>query len=137
MTIQAMSQLDIVGVAPQLAGSLCDAFICEQFVSGGELVSAANVVFGQFAGVWHRLCLDAGVVLWRSNVDAPLPWAVPDEQWAYPHIALGQIAGVIGQVLRDYSMQSTPRGCRVDFHFANGRTIAIQETDDVVEYIVI
>jgi hypothetical protein len=43
--------MEIVGRAPDLAGLLCDALICEGFVHHGKLVANANVVYLCFAGV--------------------------------------------------------------------------------------
>jgi hypothetical protein len=50
--------MEIVGRAPELAGLLCDALICEGFAHNGKLVASANVVHACFAGVSqprHRL----------------------------------------------------------------------------------
>lgn len=40
---------------------LCEAFICEGFVSKGVLHANANVVYLCFANVWHKLVIDGGL----------------------------------------------------------------------------
>jgi len=37
--------MEIVGRAPELAGLLCEAFICEGFAHDGELVANAKALF--------------------------------------------------------------------------------------------
>jgi hypothetical protein len=73
--------LEIVGDPPGLDGLLREAFICEGFVYKGEVVVTANTVHLCFAGTWHRLNIDAGVIIWRQSAKAPAPWAVPEQGW--------------------------------------------------------
>ena len=63
--------MKIVGRAPELAGLLCEAFICEGFVHNGELVANANVVYRCFASAWRTLVIDCGVIIWRPSSSQP------------------------------------------------------------------
>ena len=123
--------MEIVGRAPELAGLLCEALICEGFAHNSELVANANVVHLCFAGVWHKLVIDCGVIIWRPSVGQPNPSMVASEGWEYPHVDVGAIAGVIGHRLEDYRMATTAAGSQVMFLFDNGRTITIKNENDL------
>jgi hypothetical protein len=123
--------MEIVGRAPELAGLLCEAFICEGFAHNGKLVANANVVRVCFAGVWHKLIIDCGVIIWRPSEGQPNPWSVASEGWEYPHVDVGAIAGIVGHRLEDYRMATTATGSQVVFLFDNGRTITINNENDL------
>jgi hypothetical protein len=123
--------MEIIGRAPELVGHLCESFICEGFVNRGKLVANANVVLLCFAGVWHRLIIDCGVIIWRQSVGQPKPSMIASEGWDYPHVDVGAIAGVIGQRLKDYRMATNATGGQVIFLFDNGRTITINNENDL------
>jgi hypothetical protein len=126
--------MEIVGRAPELAGLLCEAFICEGFAHKGELVANANVVYLCFAGAWHKLVLDCGVIIWRPWSSQPSPSTVASEGWEYPHVDVGVVAGVIGHRLKEYRMAATATGSKVTFLFDHGRTIAIDNENDRSKY---
>ncbi|MES2197708.1 MAG: hypothetical protein V4517_25090 [Pseudomonadota bacterium] len=123
--------MEIVGRAPELAGLQCEAFICQAFVYKGELASNAHVVYLCFAGEWQTLSIDCGVIFWRRSVGRPEPWMVASEGWEYPHVDVGAIADVIGQRLKNYRMAANGSEGQVMFLFDNGRTIAINNENDV------
>ncbi|MCK1642049.1 hypothetical protein IVA95_31985 [Bradyrhizobium sp. 157] len=123
--------MEIVGHPPKLAGLLCDALICEAFVRNGELLANANVVHLCFEGVWYRLVLDCGVMIWRQSIESPKPWAIEELGWQYPHVNVGEMAGVIGRRLEYYRMDSLPpSGADVMFSFDNGCTVVINNAED-------
>jgi hypothetical protein len=123
--------MEMVGRAPELAGLVCEAFICEGFAHNGKLVANANTVHLCFAGVWHRLVIDCGVIIWRPSVGHPKPSMIASEGWEYPHVDVGAIAGVVGVRLEDYRMATTDVGGQVMFLFENGRTISIKDENDL------
>ena len=127
--------MEIAGRAPELAGLLCEAFICEGFAHDGELVANANVVYLCFAGAWHKLVIDCGVIIWRPSSGQPSPSIVEgweaSKGWEYPHVDVGAIAGVIGHRLKEYSMTTTPAAGKVSFLFDNERTIIIDNENDL------
>jgi hypothetical protein len=123
--------MEIVGRAPELAGLLCEAVICQGFANKGKLVANASVVHLCFAGVWHRLILDCGVIIWRPSAAQPEPSVIDSEGWEYPLFDVGSIAGVIGHLLEDYRMATTAAGCQVMFLFDNGRKITINNENDL------
>jgi hypothetical protein len=126
----------INGVAPDLAGRICQGFVCQQFFADGVLCDEANVTFLQFEGQWFRLYFEPGLIFWRSGVDVPHPWEVSENQWRYPHVDLGKTAGVIGQRLVRYDMWPTKDSARVSFEFANGKRILIEHKNDRGRYVV-
>lgn len=126
----------INGVAPTLSGRTCQAFICQQFLADGQLEDEANVTFLQFDDEWFRLYFEPGLIFWRSGVDTPLPWEVPEKQWAYPHVDLGRAANVIGAKLVRYDMWPTKDSARVSFEFANSKRILIEHRNDRGRYVV-
>jgi hypothetical protein len=126
----------INGTAPTLAGRVCQAFVCQQFLADGRVEDEANVTFLRFDGEWFRLYFEPGLIFWRSGVPEPHPWDVPEEQWVYPHVDLGKAADVIGQTLTRYDMWPTNHSARVSFEFANGRRILIEHKNDRGHYVV-
>ena len=126
--------MEIVGRAPELAGLLCEAFICEGFTHNGKTVANANVVYICFAGAWHKLVLDCGVIIWGPSSSEPSPWKVASEGWEYPHVDLGVIAGVVGHRLKEYRMTATATGSKVTFLFDRDCTITIDNENDRSTY---
>lgn len=122
--------MEIIGHPPDLAGLLCEAFICQSFVCKGEVVSNANVTYLRFAGEWHRLIIDCGVIFWRRQTETPQPWSIESEGFDYPHIDVGKVAGVIGQGLKDYRMTAHSGRTLIAFTFENGRSIFIENEND-------
>jgi len=123
-------QPDPISSIPALIGSRCDALLVQQFWMRGELVSSANVLLAKFEGVWFRVCLDGGVVFWRSDVPAPAALSVPEEGWDYPHVDVATPNGLIGQTLSALSITETAAGCKIVFTFSNGRVLLFEEAHD-------
>ncbi|MGY8633369.1 hypothetical protein RAD15_12900 [Bradyrhizobium sp. 14AA] len=126
--------MELVGQAPELTGLLCEAFICEGFVFKGKLIANANVVYVRFDGVWHKLVIDCGVMIWRPFPGQPSPSTITSEGWEYPHVDVGIIAGVVGHRLREYRMETAVAGGSVIFYFDNDRTIAIDNENDASSF---
>jgi hypothetical protein len=128
---------NIVRHAPELAGLLCEAFICEAYVFEGELVANANVVYLRFAGAWHKLVIDCGVIIWRPFQYEPSPSAIPSKGCEYPHVDVGAIAGVVGRRLRDYTMETAAAKGKVTFVFDNDRTVIIDNESDISSFSIV
>lgn len=126
--------MEQVGQAPELAGLVCEAFICEGFVSKSKLMANANVVYLRFDGTWHKLIIDCGVILWWPVRGEPSPWAIASEGWEYPHVNVGILADVVGHRLSDYRMETVVEGGRVIFYFDNDRTITINNENDASSF---
>ena len=122
--------MEIMGHPPELTSLLCQGFICEGFAYQDKPVANANVVHLRFADTWHKLVIDCGVVIWRQSSKAPEPWSIEEKGWRYPHVNVGEMAGVIGHHLEHYRTESTSSGAMVTFCFDNGRTIIINNEDD-------
>jgi hypothetical protein len=56
--------------------------------------------------------------------------------WAYPHVNVGAIAGVIGHRLEFYRMATTTAAGQVIFLFDNGCKITINNENDFSTYQV-
>lgn len=126
--------VEINGQPPELRGQTCEAFLCEQFWSNGELVDIANVVHLLFEGQWHRLTIDSGIVFWARRDEAPESWAIPEEGASFPLFDLGAEAGVLGAKLTTYRMEPTPGGSRVTFVFENAREVILDNHADRTSY---
>lgn len=121
---------NVIGGLPDIEGRRCEAFICQRFVFHDEPVEDAGRIYVRFERNWRDLTIDCGVVLWREATGAPEPWAVEDEGWKYPHVNVGERAGVIGSRLEELRTESTPTGATITFSFENGRKIVIHNQDD-------
>lgn len=129
--------LEINGIAPVLAGSVCSAFICEAFVYDGNTDSSANVSYLCFDGRWHRLYFDCGIVFWRADNGVHKPWSVPEKLWDYPHTDVGQLANVVGRRLHSYCMQPTDKGSKVEFMFEGEVNIILEDENDRSHYRIV
>jgi hypothetical protein len=137
MTDQPLWDLDVNGPPPSLAGEACQALLLQQFVHAGVVSEPANVIHLKFAGRWHRLYFDHGIIFWRTSEADPEPWADTSEEWQNPLYNLGSDAGVLGKKLDQYLMTAIPGGSSVEFFFAHGTRIIFRDLDDHTTYHVI
>jgi hypothetical protein len=126
--------MEIIGHPPELVGLPCESLICEGFVNNGRRVADANIVYLRFAGTWHKMSIDGGVVFWRKLDRAPEPWRVENADWGYPQVDVGAAAGIVGRSLRHYRMTTGAAGAQVSFEFDNGRRVAIENEEDRSTY---
>ena len=77
------------------------------------------------------------MIHWRTQLDSPQPWEVPEKDYSYPHFDLAQQEGLKGVPIKEYTMRASAGGCSVDFLFANGRRIIFKDEQDNVSYAVI
>lgn len=129
--------LEVNGTPPDLAGKICQGFICESFTHQGANIAPANVTYLKFDDAWFRLYFEHRLVFWRPYGEEPKPWEVKEEGWKYPHVDVGTSANVVGERLDRYETLLTPDGCKVIFRFASGRTVEIEEKNDVADYAVL
>lgn len=134
MAAQDTQPLEINGIPPALAGQTCDGLIRQSYVYRGKLSAPAHTIYLLFAGTWHRLYFDCGIVFWRIQETRPEAWSVKEKGWDYPHSDLGIEAGVTGVRLDGYDMEPTRYGSKVCFRFANGRRIIIEDASDQTSY---
>jgi hypothetical protein len=137
MSRATSSPVKNIGEQPSLEGVVCEAFVCQGFVVGGEMVNNAGVTFAKFAGIWHRLNIDYPLVFWRRSELAPEPFEVQSEGWSYPHVNVGTLAGIDGQVLVSLNVTSNEDTLVVAFVFANGKRLLIENVDDRSNYVVV
>ena len=126
--------VEVKGQPPDLHSQTCEAFLCEAFRAQGHVEATANVTYLRFAGRWHRLYFDCGLIFWREHDGAPEAWAVPEEGWEYPIVDVGAEAGVVGVRLASYRMEPTAGGSRVAFTFENGRGVVLDNHADRTSY---
>ena len=129
--------LEVNGTPPEVLDRVCEGFICEGYTSEVELVASANVTYLKFGGLWFRLYFEFRLVFWRPSAEEYKPQEVQEESWAYPHTDVGAFAGIVGQPVVSFDMLPTRFGSKVVFRFANGRTVEIEDKDDVASYAVI
>ena len=127
----------IIGQPPKLAGAVCEGLLCEGFSADGDLLASANVVYLRFRGVWHRLCIDGGVIFWKEQDHEPASWSVRDKGWEYPHVDVGTSAGIVGQRLAHYEMTTNESTVQVNFLFDQGSKVIIENTNDRSDYRIV
>ena len=137
MTNPDMPSLEFNGEPPELAGLVCEAFICEAYEYKGQPIAQANVTYLKFEGAWFRLYFEPWMVFWRSFSGRPEPWCAEKEHWNCPHTDVGVLAGVVGARLVSYETSPTKNGSKAVFHFDNGRAVVIEDEDDRTSYAVI
>src|SRR4249920_4107637 len=109
------AQVETYGSTPLVEGRRCDGLICEQFWVDGVVHSSASVTYLNVEGVWHRLAVDHPTLHWHTQSEAPRPWAVSEEHWEYPHVDVGILAKVAGNLIRSIETSSDETTTRVAF----------------------
>jgi hypothetical protein len=126
--------LEIDGDPPALAGQRCDALLVQQYWHKGELYEPANVIYMQFAGNWHRLFFDRGIIFWRTCESRPERNADIQDEFSYPLIDLGTQLGLTGVMLERCEAESIQRGSQVRMTFSNGVRVVFEDVDDTTLY---
>jgi len=129
-------QAVIHGAEPNLSGEICKALICEGYVFQGELVSEAIKVFLQVDTVWHCFLIDAGVVFWRTQEETPRPWAVPEEQWDYPHRNVGAEFGLNGHRILSTATKRSGARVTIELLFDSGARFRLEDENDSTSFSV-
>ena len=120
------------GQQPDVVGRYCRRVICEQFVADGITEATANVTYLNVNGNWHRLVVDHPAIFWRTQLEEPRPWAVPEKNWVYPHVDIRE-SGDLHSIDVDSNQSST----RVSIVFASGRRVVIEGTHTRSDYFVV
>jgi len=127
---------ELNGTAPELSGQVCEGFVCQALRCEGKEASA-HISYLQFNGTWHRLYFEYHIVFWRPVGAVMNPWDLPVETSDIWFTDVGTLAGIIDQKLASYEMLATERGSKVAFHFAKGRSIVIEDRDDLACYSIV
>ena len=123
--------IEIDGSPPQLAGSICDELLCQQYWYAGEMADEADVVWLKLAGNWYQLFFDAGVVHWRAQDHEPEMRAGSDDGLlAYPTVDLGAQLGLKGRVVREASVLQAAEGDAFSLAFQQAGTLTFINTGD-------
>ena len=122
--------LEINGEPPALAGEVCDDLQIQQYWYRDKLNDEANVVFLRFAGIWHRLYFDWGIIFWRITDRAPVSFEAPEIEGSFRIVDLGALLGVRGKRLDRYEMKSIEGGSQVDFVFYDGQSVSFRNVAD-------
>ena len=127
--------LEVDGILPDLAGSVCDELLVQQYWYLGRLVEPANVIYLQVNGKWHRLFFDCGIVFWRQSQGPTLAApATEEEEFAYLLIDLGRQLCLRGLLLANMGATPIEGGSQVQVAFANGVTVAFRNVNDNTTY---
>ncbi|WP_448954236.1 hypothetical protein [Labrys neptuniae] len=127
---QSYPGYDINGAPPQMAGRICEEFICEGYIYQGEAVCSANVTYLKFSGAWYRLYFEPEIIFWRPFDKEPTPYSVEEEGWSCPHSDVAALSGVKGKQLDHYKISFSDNELAVTFKFVGGNEISIIETAD-------
>lgn len=129
-----LDPLSVNGEPPAIVGLPCDELMVSEYWHQGELIEPANVVYLRFAGRWHRLYFDFGIVFWRPHEFAPDGADPSEENLAYPLIDLGQQMGVRGVILDRLEAEPIVGGSEVQFTFRNGVRLTFSNVADTTTY---
>lgn len=125
------------GEAPDLAGRVCQEFLCETFAPEGEVEETAVVTHLRFEGNWHRLYFEGATCFWRRNDADPLAWARADAEWGRGLIDVAEEAEVRGVELSGYEVEhGRADQWRVIFEFETGQQIVILHEEDRTDVVV-
>jgi len=130
-----METLEVNGDPPGLGGQTCDALLVREYWYEGDFSEPANVIYLSFAGKWHRLYFDCGIIFWRTQDEAPRQWD-ESEEYAWPLVDLSESHQLEGKVLDGYEMEVIRGGSQVIFHFADGKHVTFRNVADRTEYAV-
>jgi hypothetical protein len=130
------SRVAINGKPPQLAGKICEAFICEGFRQEGKPMETAQMTYLRFDGVWTDVCFEGPIVFWRERAPDIGRFKDPEHMATFPSADIAAQAGVLGQRLKNCEVQGTGDGCSLRFVFETGRTITLLCKGDVTNYVV-
>ena len=128
--MEAETELEVHGTAPELASLRCDELLCEQYWHRGTLEDPANVVYLRFGSRWHRLTFDHGIVFWRTPSKRPAPYTMPELEAEAKIDNLGTRLGVAGRVLDSYEARAVPGGSEVEFRFEGGVQVLFRNVAD-------
>ena len=127
-------ELEVNGEPPPLDGRVCEGLIAEEYWHNGVIDEPANVVWLRFNRTWHRLYFDCGIVFWRTAVDEPRPYTMPELHAEVKLADLGKMLGIAGDILRHYEMRPVSAGSEVQFSFESGRVVVFKNVDDRTTY---
>ena len=132
--METHDQLDVNGVQPSIEGKACEELIALQLWYDGKLDEPANVVHLKFAGAWHRLYFDCGIIFWRSNSSRPEAYATPEMQGEFKPDDLADRYGLRGRALTSITSSLVARGSKVALTFEGGKTVTFCCQDDRTDY---
>ena len=125
-----MDPLEVNGEQPRIEGQHCEELLALEFWHAGELQESANQLYLKFAGQWHRLYFDYGIVFWRSNQEAPVDYYAEEIQSEFKLRDIGSCHSVRGTTLEEIRTAAVPGGSRVELRFQGGKSVAVACIDD-------
>ena len=121
-------ELVINGTPPDMAGAICEGFVCSTLQLDGEPVASADITYLKFNATWYRLFFECRCVFWRVFEERPLPWEEEDPGAVFTDV--GRAFDIEGQALVSYGVGATATGSEVIFVFADGDSVAIRDSND-------
>jgi len=125
-----MDPLEVNGEQPRIEGLQCEELLALEFWHAGELHESANQVYLKFAGRWHRLYFDCGIVFWRSNQEGPGGYYAEETQSEFKLRDLGGCHSVRGTILEEIRTAAMPGGSKVELLFQGGKSVVVSCIDD-------
>jgi len=128
--------IETQGSPPNLAGVACEELFCQQYWYDGKLAEEANVIYLRCGSVWHSLCIDCGVIFWRTGQTAPLPHEIPDLAASYRVVDLSVELDLRAQTIKGYETSAVNGEVRVEFIFESGRRLSVCNKNDCTSLVV-
>jgi hypothetical protein len=121
----------VLGKQPVLLGRVLDAARVQGFITAGELVPGACVLYLNVASEWHRLVIDHGTVHWHQENSEPKTWFVREQAWEYPISDLERADQVIGSPISAFDITGDDDNLMVRLSFSNGRKLFYTAQGDI------
>lgn len=124
--------VEVFGRQPSLEGTRLETLTIESFVSSGELLSSANVVYLRSDSQWYRFAIDHGTIHWRTLAFAPEPLA-PIGEFEYPWRSMDRELELPATV-RKFDVSGQWPTVRVQFTLENGHTLIVHSLGETNSY---
>ena len=123
-TDEAGRELYVIGTPPNLAGQVCQAFLCQELWYEGQLADPTNTIWFRVNDQWNLLYFEADTIFWQTYNQEPIVFDLEDGS-EIKLSNLGQEVEIEGIVLKSYTHGLLSHGVAVEFIFSNDVIISI------------
>ena len=123
--------LETDGIPPRLSNQLCEVLLCQQYWYHGKLAQEVDALLLKVNERWHQLYFDEGIVFWRIQQEAPVPFEQQTESpFAYPLIDIGEKFGIKDCIITECITDPLVEGARVTMVFEDKGSLLITHSDN-------
>ena len=125
-----------IGIRPELMGRRCNGFLLNQMFEDGRLLFPADIIYVRVDDEWHRLVLDASLIMWEPHPGDPQPGEAMSDEFEFRLHNLAKEGGFLGLNFSGFSKDFAGHVSRVEFCFADGRRIVFEGSGDRTHYTI-